>query len=580
MLRTFSPWRLRAVGWILTLAFLICAGRLFYLHIVANPQYQKISEGNRIRLETHPAKRGEITDTRGELLATHQTRIVVGLDAQDVVLPRDQEKVTQAAKILGVPAAVMQDAVESGKRWTKIKEGVDESTYKKVEALKIKGMYGYPSYDRVYPKGTLGAHLLGFINKEGAPTFGAERMMDFYLKGQDGWRETERDGRRRELGQFRSREVPPQDGMNIALTIDLRIQAELEEQMHAIVEKYQPEGASIIVSDPKTGMILGLCNYPTFDPNNYAKSGLDAQRNRAISDILEPGSTFKVVTISAGLQENVITPETVFDCAAKTALYRGKELNLPAEHDPLGRLNVRDIIAKSSNKGAAQIGMKLGEEKMYKYASDFGYGRTTGLGLTGEVSGILTQVKNWDGLTITRLPMGHAIAATPIQIHCAMSAIANDGVLMQPQIIKRVYDEVGNTVLEFKPRQRRQVISPSIAALMRTLMIRTVSPEGTAPKAAIPGYQVAGKTGTTQKIIDGKYSHTHHVASFSGFFPASDPKLVITVIIDTPHSKGVGYGGLVAAPAFKVIATRLIQHMAIAPVEPTAVNPKAMNEKL
>ena len=530
-------------------------------------------------METHPAKRGEITDCNGELIATHETRMVVGLDSRDIE-DDDKPRLPKLSKILGVSFETVSQAADSGKSWIKLKEGVDESTYKQVEDMKIKGIYGYPSYDRVYPKGGMAAHVVGFVNKEGVPTCGVEKMMDFYLKGQEGWRETERDGRRRELGQFRSREVPPKDGLNVELSVDLRVQSEIEDQMKSIIDQYHPDGASIIVSDPKTGFILGMCNTPSFDPNQYSKYPMENLRNRAISDMLEPGSTFKIVTISAALEEKVVTPDTVFDCGAQTAVYRGRELPLPKEHEPLGRLSVRDIIAKSSNKGAAQIGMKMGEELMYKYAAAFGYGRTTGLGLASESPGLLMQLKHWDGLTITRLPMGHAIAGTPLQIHYAMSTIANDGVLMTPQIIRRIYDEDGNTVLSCSPRPRRQVISTATARLMAKLLIRTVSPEGTAPKAQIPGYEVAGKTGTTQKLINGHYSDTHHIGTFSGFFPSRDPRLVITVIIDNPHLRGIGYGGQVSAPIFKAIATRLIQHLAIPPVEEAAdANPKPVKTK-
>ncbi len=573
MLRTFNPWRLRAIAWALTVAFLLCAGRLYYLHIIAKDKYQQISESNRIRLEGRPAKRGEITDCRGELIATHQTRIVMGLDAQDL-RPEESGKLPQLAKFLGIPFSEVETAASSGKRWVKLKEGVGESAYNKILELKIKGVYGYPSYDRIYPKGIMASHILGFVNKEGSAQGGVEQLADFYLKGQEGWRETERDGRHRELGQFRSREVPPKDGLNVELTLDLRVQAEIEAQMKEIVETYRPNGASIIVSDPRTGFILGLCNTPSFDPNKYATAPLETLRNRALSDVMEPGSTFKAVTVSAGLEEGVVNPEMTFNCDAATAVYNGKELRLPREHDKMGMLNVRDIIAHSSNKGAAQIGMRLGGEKLYKYAAAFGYGETTGLGLAGESAGILLPLKRWDGLTITRMPMGHAVAGTPLQIHYGMSVIANDGVLMQPQIIRRIYDKEGHTVLEFQPRTKRQVLSPSTAHLMAEMLVKTVGPQGTAPKAEIPGYQVAGKTGTTQKIIEGRYSSREHIASFCGFFPASDPKLVVSVIIDTPRLRGIGYGGQVSAPAFKAIATRLIQHLAIAPVEEIATDKK------
>jgi cell division protein FtsI/penicillin-binding protein 2 len=240
-------------------------------------------------------------------------------------------------------------------------------------------------------------------------------------------------------------------------------------------------------------------------------------------------------------------------------------------------MSVRDIIAKSSNRGAAQVGLKIGEDILYKYACAYGYGQETGIKLPGEVNGILYPPKRWDGLTITRMPMGHAVAATPLQIHCAISSIANDGVLMRPQIVRKVLDNDGQTVIAFGPTARRQVISPAVAHTMAQMMIKTVSAQGTAVKAEIPGYEVAGKTGTAQKIVNGQYSRTEHVASFSGFFPARDPKLAITVIVDTPHGKGVGYGGLVAAPAFHEVATRLIQYLAIPPVDPEAAAAKTFH---
>jgi len=572
MLRSFSPWRLRAIGWVLGVCFVIAIGRLYYLHVIAEPQLQEISQQNRVRLETHPAKRGEITDRNGELIATHQTRFVMGIDPV-AYEPSSTPKLSKLAKILDIDMSTLTQATtQTNRRWVKLKEGIDESTYDKIEKLGIKGVYGYPAYDRIYPKQSMAAHVIGFINKEQAAVGGVERLMNFYLKGEDGWRETERDGRRRELGQFRSRDVPSQPGLNVELTLDMRVQAEVEDEINKIVNKFNPDAASIIVSDPKTGFILGMGNYPSFNPNQFWESPLENLRNRAISDVLEPGSTFKVVTVAAALEEGFVTPQTIFDCSEPTVEHNGRTLRLPADHDPLGKLSVRDIVAKSSNRGAAQIGVEIGEDNLYKYASAFGYGQRTGLGLQGESGGILWPVKKWDGLTITRLPMGHAIAATPLQIHCAISALANNGVLMQPQLIRRVYDNNNQTVLEFNPRERRKVVSPSTSQIVREMMVKVVGPEGTARNAYIEGYEVAGKTGTTQKIIDGRYSRHQHVASFSGFFPARNPKLAITVIVDTPRNRGIGYGGVVCAPAFKDIASRLIQHLAIAPVAPiTAV---------
>ena len=383
------------------------------------------------------------------------------------------------------------------------------------------------------------------------------------MRGQNGWIETERDGKRREQPQFRDRVVNPVDGLNVQLTIDSIIQEMVQRQLAKIAREYSPEFATIIVSDPSTGYILAMGSYPDFDPNDYNKAAPDALRNRAISDQYEPGSTFKIVPVSAALNEGLVGPEDKFDCNAPTATFRGKELRLPKEAHSMGILSVRDIVKKSSNKGSARLGMMLGEKNLYEYARAFGYGEKTGLGLVGEIGGTLHKVSEWDGLTITRLPMGHAVAATPLQVHCAMSVIANQGIYMQPQLVKRVYDNAGETKIAYPPRGVRRVVSAKIAALMGEMLSEVVSDTGTARRAKVGGFKVAGKTGTSQKLVNGAYSNRVHVGSFTGFFPAQRPRLVITVVVDSPHLKGVGYGGIVAAPAFREIAEQAAKYLGI-----------------
>ncbi len=367
-----------------------------------------------------------------------------------------------------------------------------------------------------------------------------------------------------------------QDGNDVVLTIDSVVQQIIEDELKGLAAKYQPHSATIIASDPMTGAILGLANYPSFDLNNYGKAPLDAQRNYAITDMIEPGSTFKIVAAGAALNEGVVTPLTTFDCGLQTIDYKGRTLKLPKEDEPFGMLSVADIVAHSSNRGAAQLAMLLGEQRFYDYACRYGFGQTTAFGLGGEVRGMLEPPDKWDGLTISRMPMGHSIAATPLQIHMAMSAVANGGALLRPQIVKEIRDTDGNLIRTFGPEKRTQVLRPSTAALLAQLLTGVVR-EGTAKGFDISGFEIAGKTGTTQKLIDGKYSTTHHVASFVGFFPASRPEVVLTVIVDDARVPGgTAYGRVVAAPAFKHIAEQLIQYLEVKPVTPATRNFLAM----
>jgi cell division protein FtsI/penicillin-binding protein 2 len=409
---------------------------------------------------------------------------------------------------------------------------------------------------------------------------GVERYLDFYLRGQDGWREIERDGRKRELAQFRTREIPPTNGYNVVLSIDSFVQHCIEGELREIVREFNPIGATIIVSEPQTGFLLGLANYPSFDLNNFNKADLSSQRNIAITDIFEPGSTFKIVAASAALNEGMVTPESRFDCSDETLEYNGYVMRLPRDTHSNGILEVSEIVAKSSNRGAAHLGVLLGADRMYRYCAAYGFGQPTGFALTGEVAGMLHPVKSWDGLTMSRLPMGHAVGVTPLQIHYAMATIANDGVLMRPQVVRRIADQDGGTIVEYSPIARRRVIRADTAKLVAHLLTRVVSSEGTAPKAAIDGFEVAGKTGTTQKIIDGHYSTTHHVGSFVGFFPASKPRLAISVIIDDARLNGIAYGSTVAAPTFKSIAEQLTQYLGISPTEAINAAPKVAGTNL
>ena len=573
-----SSYRASLVSCAVAFAFCILLGRLFYLHVWEQEQLLEHVANNRKMVKVVEARRGNIVDARGNLLATTRTAYDIGVDPQ-AFREEDRGKLIELAEVLGKPLKDLEYSADTKTRkgsehakevrlirWSALAKDVDEATHDAVNALGISGVYGNSKYSRTYPAGKLAAHVLGFVNKEETPVTGIERFFDYYLRGQDGWRETERDGKRRELAQFREREVDPSDGLNIELSIDQMVQHIVEAEVTKLAEKYNPNGISIVVSEPSTGAVLAIANYPTYDPNefyNTKKYPIDSQRNRALTDVFEPGSTFKIVPAAAALNEGIVHPEDIFQTGASQVSYRGRSLMLPGDHHVYDQLSVHDIVVKSSNRGAAHLGMMLGETRLHDYAAAFGFGEKTGCDLGGEVSGTLHKVKNRDGLTITRLPMGHAISATPMQVHVAMSVIANDGVLMEPLLTKRIFDSNGEDVIRFSPKAKRRVVSIEVADQMSEMLADVVGENGTARKAAIDNFMVAGKTGTTQKIVDGRYSNKHHVASFSGFFPADNPALVITVVVDDPKFEGTGYGGSVSAPAFRNIAEACIAYLGI-----------------
>ncbi len=614
----------------LTVVFGGVLGRLYYWQMVAGPEMAAKAQDNREGFHLEKARRGDITDRQGTLLATTRALITLGCDptaipfdvlARPPVVKRgekpaaDQRPVQdQLASLMGMGTrellALLQPSTGTRPvRWRVLKNDLSEAEFVKINSFKIKGIYGNRRYERVYPQKSLACHILGFVSKdvvtrefideklkreeklklegkmrpaegsqmwwqpgkslilgEDIPSSGVESYLDYFLKGTDGWVESNHDALRREIYQYREREVEARSGLNVELTLDSVVQSYAEEEVAAIVAKYTPKGVSILVSDPSNGEILALANYPNFNPNEFGKASFDQQRNRAVADFYEPGSTFKIVAVSAALETGVANVNSVWDCAQPSVIINGKAVDLPDDHEPLGRLTTDQVIAKSSNRGTALIGVQLGGRRLYDYAKAFGFGENTGFGFGGETPGMMSRVENWDGKTITRFPIGHSVSVTPIQVHSAMGVIASGGLLMRPHVVRRIADADNNTIVENTKEPRRRVISAGTAATMTQMLTKVLQPGGTAVKGYLPGYEPAGKTGTTQKIIDGHYSKTHHVASFSGFFPASSPRLLITITVDEPHGPGVGYGGLVAAPIFKSLSEKLIPYLKIPPV--------------
>jgi len=598
MSRAFiPPRRLGLMTMVILLGFGALFYRLFDLHVLQHEQLTASAERNREKFVVEHARRGLILDRQGMVLATTRTVVELGVDPQ-LVVDGDEAKLPALSQLIGVPVADLEAAftpqirevqTPDGEkpepvRWVVLNPEVEESVYDKVAALGIRAVYGNRQYERVYPGGDLAAHVLGYVTKKdtpevkkGIPQAGIESTMDFYLRGQDGWKETELDGHHRELAQY-SREILPTDGLNVELTIDQMLQYYAQNEVDKLVKDYQPEGVTIIIGDPATGEILALANYPTYDPNHYGDYPLVNLKNRAIADVFEPGSTFKIVTAAAALNEGVVRPTDTFDCSKPTIDYLGRTLKLPDDAEHNGVLTVAEIVSRSSNRGAANIGVKLGPPLLLKYALAFGFGQLTGIGLPGESRGVVHSLADFDrdSLMITRMPMGHAVDATALQVHQAMSAVANHGVLMEPHLVRSIKDVKGNPVVEFAPKPVRRVISAQTIigpGFLNDMLCAVASTGGTAAGAKLDDIMVAGKnitvagkTGTTQKLINGKYSSDHHVATFAGYLPAERPRLVITVIVDDAHEHGsVAFGGVVSAPAFHHVAAEAVQYLGIQP---------------
>ena len=570
--------RLRLIVVFILFAFLVICGRLFYLQVIDSERLRGFAENVRKSVRVLASQRGDIFDVNGNILAATHSSYAVGVDP-NFLKDEERDKWRHLAFILEIPypelVKVMEKKVraKSGRliRWASLAKNVNLKTYEAVMNLGITGVYGNRKNQRFYPGNELASHVIGFINHESVAVSGVEEMCDYYLRGQDGWVETERDGRRRELAHKRSREISEVNGNDVYLTLDQRIQSSVEEAIDLVVERYNPEGISVIVSRPSDGSILALANYPTFDLNEFFNTELYPiayQRNRAITDIFEPGSTFKIVPASGVLNESEVGLNDEFETGKEVVIYNKRKVRLPSDHHLYERLSMSEIVVKSSNRGAAHLGMILGEKRLHSYAESFGFGERTDLGLRGEISGTLHPINRWDGLTISRMPMGHAIDGTPLQIHYAMSVIANKGILMKPRIIDRITNSEGALLLEYPSITKRRVIDEYVSEQMADLLRQVVGVTGTAKRAAIKGYSVGGKTGTTQKIINNAYSSKSHVASFSGFLPVDDPQVIITVVVDAPKVKGgIGYGGVVAAPAFKDIAQDCIRYLEIRPSE-------------
>ena len=540
--------------------FVVIGSRFVYFGY-CGCHFDRFLKSARQRTRTLPASRGMIIDCKGRCLALQQPVYDVGVDLTQIS-KEDRSKLPQLADVLNLPLSRLEAIWKPSLiRWKSLKKELSEASYKKVKNLRIKGVYGNRKSKRHYLHSPSMSYIVGFMNKEEQPVCGIEKLMQFYLKGQNGWISCEVNGKNDEMRQYRKNTVEAIDGYTVELTLDDQIQQLVETVLLDAQDRFRARSIQALVTRPATGEVLACVTVPFFDSNCYQQYKTEELTNAALTNVYEPGSVFKAVTIAAALDCGAVRTSDSFNCALPIAVYRGKELPLPKDWKLFDQtMNVVEILHQSSNRGTVQIAFKLGAEQLYAYGKRFGFGETIQTGFAGETRGIFCPPSRWDGLTITRLPMGHALACSIFQMHYAMGAIANGGRLMYPQFVKRIYNPQGEIVHTFEPKTRRTVLKEATAKTMRELLLVNER-----SKAFVHNYAVAGKTGTSQKIVNGTYSHSQHIASFSGFFPNRQPQIQITIVVDAPHVQGTGYGSVVAAPVFKEIADGIISYMGLPP---------------
>ena len=566
-------WRVAVVAVALLAVWGILAARLGVLHLGANESLKDRVRRMRTVKEDILVGRGRILDRNERLLALDLPVQNVCVDPV-VVLSNGQAKAVSAqlARVLRLPSDQVFDRVNRpGRRYEPVARLVREEIAVEVERLRMPGVFFEPLTTRYYPQAQMGCHVLGFSNKEGVGSAGVEQRWDPLLKGRPGFRQSERDGNRREIYTRRSLEVAPQEGADIHLTIDQNIQYFTEKALDAAMTNFHPEAAWAIVEEVRTGAILAMASRPAYDLNDYNNTPADIRLNRAVGVIFEPGSVFKVGVVAAALNEGLISTNDVFDCENGMWFYAGRPLK---DFHPYGLLDVTGILRKSSNIGAAKIAVMLGEERLHRYLSAYGLGRPTGLEVPGEEAGILSPWARWAKVDITRIAMGHSVAVTALQMLNILCCIGNDGFLMKSHLVRKVVDKNGVVLQETKPEALARPITERTAGLMRRMLTEVTREGGTGTRAAIPGYNVAGKTGTAEKIVDGHYVKNANVSSFMGLLPAERPEIGIIVVLDNPQP--LRTGGVTAGPVFAQIAAPVARYLDIRPVdagEPVAYDP-------
>jgi len=547
----------RRVGLLFGLFFLLlllAAARTLYLGGPHAGALRRAARSQQLTNETVPAERGTISDRNGVALAISEP--AQELTADPYLIRRPLQTAQSLAPPLGLTEAQVLAKLSEHTGFVYLAHALPYKAARQVLALRIPGVQGTPVMRRVYPRGTLAAQVLGIVGTEGKGLFGLEYLRNSLLAGHAGQRRVVSDAIGQPVSIAETR--PEQAGKSLGLTLDANVQQRAEDVLSAAGKVFHPKDATAIVMDPKTGAILAMANWPQVNANHPGSSAVEALQNRAVSFDYEPGSTFKAVTVSGALQEKLVTPQTGFEIPDQIQV-ADRTIHDDTEH-PGESLTTSQILAQSSNVGAIKIGLLEGRQKFDSWVHRFGFGSPTGVDLPGDERGATLPLSQYSGSSMGNLPIGQGELVTPMQMATAYSAIANGGILRPPHIVARVGAEAVPA-----PNGRR-VISTTTASQLRTMLKGVLAPGGTAHEVSVPGYELAGKTGTASKIDPktGEYSKSAYVASFVGFAPANDPKLLCAVIIDEPQTGSI-FGGVVAAPAFGQIMGFALPYLSIPP---------------
>jgi len=563
-----------AIAKIIFLALLaVIGGRAFQLQVLQGDKLMRLGQRQHLKEWIVLPKRGAFVDRSGEPLA-------LSMESQSVYARphriQEPDRVSsRLAEILNLRLAEVRQKILSNKPFVWIKRQVSSAEAEKIQALNLDGIGMYYEPNRHYPQGQLAGQVIGFVGRDSEGLEGLELKYNDYIRGETGSSVTERDalGRRVLVEGVMGLQIPP--GSDIHLTLDTSIQHMAEKELEGAVLKYRAKAGVAIVVDPRTGEVLALANYPSFDPNQYMKLSPEQRRNRAVTDSFEPGSTFKTILAAAALEEGVVGKDDLFYCEMGKYPYAGRIVH---DTHPHGWLSFAKILQVSSNIGFTKVAEKVKKERYFKYIEKFGFGHPTGIDVPGEVPGLVRKPESWSGIDLATHAFGQGISTTPLQMVMAYAAIANGGFLMRPYVTRRIVSPRGEVLLENQPHVVRRVIGEKNAKLLAAMLRDVTNEGGTGTMANIEGFEVAGKTGTAQKAdpVHGGYSKKR-VASFVGFVPANDPRLVALVMIDEPESQV--YGGVVAAPAFRNIAQGALRRMAVAPEKaiPMAATAKQMD---
>ncbi|HEY8502721.1 MAG TPA: penicillin-binding protein 2 [Solirubrobacterales bacterium] len=531
------------------LCFLVIVGRAFWLQGVQGAQLASEAVYQQTEVVTVPGLRGNLLDRRGNKLAASEDAATIYATPYQVKNP--PQAAAKLAPILDQPKGDVLEALTAESGFSYLAKKVDLGTAAQVEALDLEGVGELPDSRRTYPQGEMAGQVIGAVGSENQGLTGLEAGEEEVLGGSDGERRIVNDALGEPIRLETVKEA--EDGEDIQLTLDPVIQRETERVLNGVGETYLPKGATAIVVDPRSSQILAMANWPPVDPADLSEVSNEDLLNKATGFTYEPGSTFKAFTVAAALEEKLVTPTSEFTLAPSIQV--ADRTIEDAEARPTENMTVAQILAQSSNVGAVTIGLQVGAEKFSKWIERFGFGRPTGVQFPAEEQGIVPELDQYSGSTMGNLPIGQGLSVTPMQMIAGYTAIANGGMLRPPQLVKRIGEEPVH-----EPKGKR-VIDPEVASQVREMLEGVLGPGGTASEVSVPGYTLAGKTGTAQVAENGTYSETKYVASFIGFAPAQNPQLLAAVIVDEPQ--GEIYGGSVAAPAFGEIAEFALPYLGV-----------------